>query len=215
MQDGIIAGNGNSRYLKTVSAALSLYPTYQDFMAALIAGTFPIDLNGINKAGWTQQGTALNKANLLADNTATSIGLDGSATVNTAVAKLKSLIDASNVNANTKSKTIFGTYVGTGTHGKSGATTLTFSEPVQLVLIYKEQHKVSVIKFAYSSVYCIFRSGVNLSDGTHYSMHNQSIVNIKNITWSNGNKTVSWYTSNNADDQFNSEGNTYHYIAFA
>lgn len=26
MQDGIIAGNGSSRYLKTVAAALSLYP---------------------------------------------------------------------------------------------------------------------------------------------------------------------------------------------
>ena len=48
MQDGIIAGNGSSRYLKTVAAALSLYPSYEDFITALIAGTFPIDLNGIN-----------------------------------------------------------------------------------------------------------------------------------------------------------------------
>lgn len=88
MQDGIIAGNGNSRYLKTVSAALGLYPTYEDFMAALIAGTFPIDLNGINTSGWTQQGTALNKANLLADSTATSLDLSTSATVNDAINQL-------------------------------------------------------------------------------------------------------------------------------
>lgn len=63
MQDGIIAGNGSSRYLKTVAAALSLYPTYEDFITALIAGTFPIDLNGINEAGWSRQGTPLNKRN--------------------------------------------------------------------------------------------------------------------------------------------------------
>ena len=75
MQDGIIAGNGNSRYLKTVAAALSLYPTYQDFMTALIAGTFPIDLNGINEAGWSQLGTALNKATFLKDATAALYGL--------------------------------------------------------------------------------------------------------------------------------------------
>lgn len=212
MQDGIIAGNGNSRYLKTVSAALSLYPTYQDFMAALVAGTFPIDLNGINKAGWTQQGTALNKANLLADNTATSIGLDGSATVNTAVAKLKSLIDASNVNANTKSKTIFGTYVGTGTSGKSGATTLTFSEPVQLVLIYKSKYRLSDGTYAYGSVYCIFLSSVNISNGT-YSSGDYSV--ISSVAWSNSNKTVTWYSNNDPGAQLNNEGYTYYYVAFA
>lgn len=81
MQDAIIKGNGNSRYLKTVAAALSLYPTYEDFLHALVAGNFPIDLNGINEAGWTQQGTPLNKANLLPDALATSLGLPATATV--------------------------------------------------------------------------------------------------------------------------------------
>lgn len=111
MQDGIIAGNGNSRYLKTVAEALSLYPTYQDFIAALIAGTFPIDLNGINAAGWVQQGTALNKANLLADVTASSIGLGGDATPNSAFAKLKNEINTLN---SEKSAAVFGTYTGDG-----------------------------------------------------------------------------------------------------
>lgn len=111
MQDGIIAGNGNSRYLKTVAEALSLYPTYQDFIAALIAGTFPIDLNGINTAGWVQQGTALNKANLLADVTASSIGLGGDATPNSAIAKLKFLIDNLSIS---KPDITVGTYPGTG-----------------------------------------------------------------------------------------------------
>lgn len=75
MQDAIIKGNGNSRYLKTVGEALSLYPTYEDFMQAMVAGIFPVDFNGINKDGWTQLGTLLNKANLLSDTVISTLGL--------------------------------------------------------------------------------------------------------------------------------------------
>ena len=74
MQDGIIKGTGNSRYLKSISSFLTQYPTYQDFAAALAAGTLPIDLNGINETGWDQIGTALNKANLLSDETVEAFG---------------------------------------------------------------------------------------------------------------------------------------------
>lgn len=89
MQDGIIAGNGSSRYLKTVAAALSLYPTYEDFITALIAGTFPIDLNGINEAGWSQKGTPLNKGTLLSDTTETKIwGSAGNHTVDQALGQI-------------------------------------------------------------------------------------------------------------------------------
>lgn len=79
MQDGIIKGTGNSRYLKSISNFLTQYPTYQDFAAALVAGTLPIDLNGINETGWDQIGTALNKANLLSDETAGLMGLPNTA----------------------------------------------------------------------------------------------------------------------------------------
>ena len=75
MQDAIMKGSGNSRYLKTVREALSLYPTYEDFLQAMIAGTFPVDFNGINKDGWTQRGTPLNKANLLSDTVISTLGL--------------------------------------------------------------------------------------------------------------------------------------------
>lgn len=79
MQDGIIKGTGNSRYLKSISNFLTQYPTYQDFVTALVAGTLPIDLNGINETGWDQLGTALNKANLLSDETAAALGLPNTA----------------------------------------------------------------------------------------------------------------------------------------
>ena len=131
MQDGIIAGNGNSRYLKTVSAALSLYPTYQDFMAAVIAGTFPIDLNGINIAGWTQQGTALNKANLLKDATAALYGLGTDAVPDDVLALLATkniqveyteITESTNWTApeNLASNTAFALLVGGGGGGYGG-----------------------------------------------------------------------------------------------
>ena len=82
MIDSKLAGTGNSRFLKSVSNFKTLYPTYDDFVAALIAGTLPIDLNGINPDGWTQQGTPLNKANLLSDDVANDLGLVDDATPN-------------------------------------------------------------------------------------------------------------------------------------
>lgn len=95
MKDGVITGTGNSRYLKSVSNFLTLYPTYADFVAALVAGTLPIDLNGINAAGWTQEGTALNKANLLTDTTKTKLGLPSSdPTVNEALAGIETTYTA-------------------------------------------------------------------------------------------------------------------------
>jgi len=91
MQDAIALGTGNSRYLKSVSGFLSLYPTYEAFAEALVAGTLPIDLNGINPDGWAQQGTALDKANLLTDATAALVDLGSEATVNDVLATLAGL----------------------------------------------------------------------------------------------------------------------------
>jgi len=79
MQDAISLGTGNSRYLKSVGGFMALYPSYEDFAAALVAGTLPIDLNGKNQDGWAQQGTPLNKANLLTDATAALVGLGAEA----------------------------------------------------------------------------------------------------------------------------------------
>ena len=72
MIDGVIAGTGKSRYLKSDIAADT---TYEDFLTALRAGTLQIDLNGVNAAGWTQLGSALSKANILPDATATLLKL--------------------------------------------------------------------------------------------------------------------------------------------
>lgn len=75
MKDMIPKGTGNSRFLRSVSNFKTIYPTYDDFVNALVAGNLPVDFNGINEAGIQQVGTPLNKANLLADETAALLGL--------------------------------------------------------------------------------------------------------------------------------------------
>lgn len=77
MRDTVLKGTGDSRYLKSVEDFKIRYPTYDDFVAALVAGSLPIDLNGVNAAGMDQVGTPLNKANLLSDETAELYFQDG------------------------------------------------------------------------------------------------------------------------------------------
>ena len=88
MQDGIIKGTGNSRFLKSVPDFLTQYPTYESFVAALAAGTLPVDFNGINETGWQQLGTALNKGTLLSDKTAAALGLPNTETPDEALARI-------------------------------------------------------------------------------------------------------------------------------
>lgn len=85
MQDMIIAGTGNSRYLKS---SIDADITLSELVSMLRAGTFPFDFNGINPDGITQQGTPLNTATLLSDDTAEKIWgtVNGDPTVNLALA---------------------------------------------------------------------------------------------------------------------------------
>lgn len=78
MHDSVPKGTGNSRFLKSVSDFMEKYPTYQDFAAALVAGTMPVDI-GLNADGWLVLGMALAKMNLLRDETATELGIDNPA----------------------------------------------------------------------------------------------------------------------------------------
>ena len=75
MHDSVPKGTGNSRFLKSVSDFMEKYPTYQDFAAALVAGTMPVDI-GLNADGWLVLGMALAKMNLLRDETGEALGLE-------------------------------------------------------------------------------------------------------------------------------------------
>ncbi len=214
MQDGIIAGNGNSRYLKTVSEALSLYPTYQDFIAALIAGTFPIDLNGINAAGWTQQGTALNKANLLTDSTATLFGLGSNAVPNDVLAKVKTLLDGERSHANTKAFIKIGSYIGTDTYGKNNPTSLSLDFPIGFVWIFAQIYPANNMLMTTNKDYHPYLSyeGLTTSYQENFGLTDRGDLGTNYGKISPDGKTIYWYSTYGPGEQYNSSMYKYLYM---
>ena len=71
MQDLVALGTGNSRLMKS---NIPSNTTLQQLIQMLNNGTFPYDIGPLNAAGISQQGTPLNKANLLSDVTAALLG---------------------------------------------------------------------------------------------------------------------------------------------
>lgn len=99
MIDSVIAGTGNSRYLRT---SISASTTWEEALTMLRAGTFPIDLAGINLSGFTTLGTALNSDTLLKSAIITALGLEADATPSDAWEAVLARID----NAAPKTDTI-------------------------------------------------------------------------------------------------------------
>lgn len=90
MKDFIQRGSGDSRFLKS---SLPPETSWAQALALLRAGEFPIDLAGMNPAGWLQLGTLLSKANLLRDETAEDLGLTAEAVPDDAFRAIKGLIE--------------------------------------------------------------------------------------------------------------------------
>lgn len=86
MQDMVPKGTGNSRFLKS---SIPENITHEELVALLRSGQFPVDFAGLNPAGIATQGTPLNKANLLRDETAAAFQLTGNnKTVDAALQKV-------------------------------------------------------------------------------------------------------------------------------
>lgn len=92
MKDFIQKGSGDSRFLKTNLPPETSWGQALDLMRQ---GKFPMDLAGMNPAGWLQIGTFLNKANLLQDETAALLGLTSEAVPDDAFRAIKGLIEQS------------------------------------------------------------------------------------------------------------------------
>ena len=240
MKDSVILGSGNSRYLKSVADFKTLYPTYDDFAAALVAGTLPIDLNGINAAGFQQIGDALGKAtlltdalnkyNLLKDVTAALYGLPNTAVPDDVLALLKTLVDNAQTSANNKARIAVGSYVGTGTYGESRPNSLTFDfiPSVLVMLAYKKSGKFYPIKPKYDYLYtntfpCDILSGtgfVSYPFAEYASFGNYTSQGY--IARTSDKKTLKWYANlyinsdnltDSSKEQYNEANVEYFYIA--
>ena len=183
MQDFVPNGTGNSRYLKSISDFLAQYPTYEDMVAALVAGTLPVDFNGVNSAGYTQLGTALSKANLLTDATAADIAALEGTTPTTPNEALDALAAA----VSPRTRTQIGSYVGTGTYGSSSPNSLTFSFRPKILLL-------------------LGASGLHYSYITNYSNASVSVVGAS-LHYAIG--SLMSLTSSYADGLFVAGGRTY------
>ena len=94
-----------------------------------------------------------------------------------------------------------GSYVGTGTYGASNPTSLTFEFQPLMILLDPGEIEVTNSVPRY---YFLYRSCSSFSAC-------KSSGSVLPVTWSaNG---ASWYATLNALQQFNTKGQTYHYLA--
>lgn len=218
MTNSQIKGTGDSRYLKSVSNFLTQYPTYADFATALVAGTLPIDLNGINASGFDVIGTPLNKATLLSDTTATALGLTGDPTVDDALSQIAS------AKANLASPTFSGTpkapTAADSTNNTQIATTAFVKTAINNSLngVSKIEHGCYVGTGAYGSGSPCSITFANVPAAVIFVTPTLSTIYAwGNIKWSNrtvaiNDKTMSWYASS-AANQLNTNGELVEYIA--
>lgn len=103
MKDLQTKGTGNSRFLKT---SLAEGITWEQALAMLRAGTFPVDFNGFNQEGIETLGTLMKKSNILTDELATALGLtQDDPTILDVFTKLKELVATAQSTANSAKTT--------------------------------------------------------------------------------------------------------------
>ena len=180
MQDSIIKGTGNSRYLKSVAAFLTQYPTYADFAAALAAGTLPVELNGINEEGFQQLGTALNKENLLKDTTAALYGLGTDAVPDDVFARIAKMLGGFLVKVNIQ---VAGVAAGagvsvTGMTGINGEALVTDSSGSVTGLLHSKTVTITVDTSTLEEV-DILQAENTFTIDTNYAAYIETTINLQ------------------------------------
>lgn len=205
MIDGIIAGTGDSRSLYG-----SLPSTYAEFKAAVEAGTQYVDVS-YNAAGWQQEPTFLNKANLLTDAVAALFGLTPNATVNDAFNAASGLIGAAQTTANGRLRGQTGSYTGAGVSGSSNPNSLSFSFTPKLVIIRAGDGQRGIAFFGQTSATPSSYGGF---DGVSFTPNGtDSLFNFLHGKLSG--TALTWYYSSNDGSlrQMNSASRPYYWLA--
>lgn len=145
MQDFVPLGTGNSRNLKS---AIPAGTTWEQALAMLRGGTFPIDIGAVNPSGISQQGNPLNKNTLLKDETAALFGKSNTAVPDEIFQILSKalLINDDGSTASIAGKSPQGikfqivSYTGTGKYGESNPCSLTFDFAPDAILFLYSYH---------------------------------------------------------------------------
>lgn len=200
MKDGILAGTGNSRFLKSVEDFKDRFPNYESFANALVDGNLPIDLNGINPDGWEQTGTPLNKRTLLSEEVVELLGLSGEPTVSDALKKLATPKGELRVE--------LGSYVG---NGKTDKVTINSTLRIACVVLSRGATSDVSPDSATSAVTLVRDAPAFFV--TTISSTGATTKRRNSLTW--GDSEVSWApaTSGATDmTMFNRSGETYRYV---
>ena len=152
----------------------------------------------------TQEGDALNKANLLPDEVATALGLTGNPQVKDALTQLFNI-------ANPKAKIATSSYTGTGTYGADNPCSLTFPFVPRLILVTRTETSNFLVpaNTTWQNGFVWVTGAAEFASGSAISNYGSNIVTIS------GN-TFSWYspgTSTNALNQCNVSGAKYRCLA--
>lgn len=162
----------------------------------------------------TQEGTALNKANLLSDTTASAINtLTGStpSTPNSALYALTNKLSAVISTISGLAKFEWGSYTGTGAHGSSYPTTITTSFAPKLLLV----HQLNYCSAVGAPSYLIVDYGILTTSYGGYWNSDKSLYMKK----SSDGKTLYMVEGEATPDvqgfyQYNVENHFYAYFAF-
>ena len=160
-----------------------------------------------------QEGTPLNKANLLTDETAALFGLGADAAPNDALAWV----------GNHGAKIGFGSYVGTGTQGVDGPCQVTLDFVPKMFWVFtgsfdfgKRLLSADPTTTAHIDFACYIEGAVD-APYTKYNSSGSTYTDTT-LTFEIVGTTISWYltktSSNNSSSyQLNKSGTEYHYLA--
>lgn len=221
MKDGIIKDDGTSRLVRSVADFKEKYPTYDDFAAALVAGTLPLDVL-FNADGWSQQPDFLNKANLLKDATAALFKLSGDTALPDKVFEILSkaalvgedgglVIPSGGKVEGSGVKVI--TYTGIGKSGEANKITLQTGLKPSAVIIFAMKFPGS----GSAATFCIatkdFSTAMLAYANSIGSLEYQTVTfsSAMNFEW--GEDSVSYWAAA-ADKHFNVNGYPYGVIVF-
>lgn len=158
----------------------------------------------------TEVGTPLNKANLLTDATAAAIASEFGITPDTPNEALAAITAGSG-------KTELQSYVGTGTYGSSYKNTLTFAHEPKLVLILGHEQGGSHEIAGAGMTDTALLSWDNIKTASQANFRNlapNTMSYMNAYTLSNDNKTITWYNTQNAQNQLNTQSCTYFVVSF-
>lgn len=183
MQDFVPLGTGNSRNLKS---AVPAGTTWEQALAMLRNGTFPIDIGSVNEAGVSQKGTPLHKATLLSDETETLYpGLPDNPTPDNVFSVIASLFSKTG-------RLVMGEYVGTG-----GQPTIVFdSKPLFVVIIHSTSTSYSSTVVDIALVPAFYGDAKKPSSNAN-SIFSNGYIYILTSTGSITTKDLTFYTGGN------------------